>query len=763
MSQFTSIPPVTRPISLESRDFSALATELAVITRDLLSMPVTMHFWSLDTLSGLSHGTLTPSMEKSLAGNLREISKHNKLTRHGTFLSFPLIISDRVRAVGFVDTGGNELFDKMSNDWLPEFQRRFRLRALACKKGVLDPATGLYNAFLLHENCDRLDKENEPFSLILIGLQRRPHSTAAMGLRQTLDDARYLQGLVPSPLYHLGNGVFALIHESHFPETVLKDCRRLLNRLKRRPCHRVHFGIYQVMEKTVENKDDTPSPPRPAGRDHLTPALQLLVAAAERGPYGICSGGSGEGPAPEPFPLPPPATLQTLRRQWLGVRRFALVLIRCDHTPAKGFCLGDRLRPLVDNDIYLLPVDDGEACLLLTDADAKTARKQAQHLMASLKEVADIPSVSMGISVFPLLDESKTATLRNCAKALRHGEFTGPGSITIFDSVSLNISGDYYFDQGNLRQAVLEYRKGLRLDPRDINLMNSLGVAYAEMNRHREAAAMFEQVVTGEPNDFMALVNLGHSYRMQGEADKALGAYEQAVEKHNPADAAGAAPYRDLLIQLAWLYTRRGRYRDALSLVSSSAGARQADEFIIHRIFGEALMHTGEDKKAMRSLQQALRHSPRDGDCLSMLGLVYQRSGQGDDIALSLCSQAVAMDGNNWLYRQRLGRVLFNLGKLDEARHQARKSLLLKKSNPPATLLMGEIYEKNGLRHRARIMYQRLLRDKNISDDLLDTARKRLEALGGNKTTAGRKGKTPGSLNGEKQGENNEHTKQTKG
>ncbi|MDZ7579851.1 MAG: hypothetical protein U5R30_04310 [Deltaproteobacteria bacterium] len=76
------------------------------------------------------------------------------------------------------------------------------------------------------------------------------------------------------------------------------------------------------------------------------------------------------------------------------------------------------------------------------------------------------PSVTIGLAFFPTLDYSKDKILANACKALEHAKFFGPDSLVSFDAISLNISGDRLYDQGEYQKAIDEVQKQLwKLDP----------------------------------------------------------------------------------------------------------------------------------------------------------------------------------------------------------------------------------------------------------------------------------------------------------
>ena len=116
----------------------------------------------------------------------------------------------------------------------------------------------------------------------------------------------------------------------------------------------------------------------------------------------------------------------------------------------------------------------------------------------------------------------------NARKALLHAEFYGPGHAVQFDAVSLNVSGDIHFSDGDLAGALREYRRGLECAPQDVNLLNSLGVTYALLNKNNLARSAFERVIHADPNNYMALYNLGLGAKVQGDIQGAVQLFERA-------------------------------------------------------------------------------------------------------------------------------------------------------------------------------------------------------------------------------------------
>jgi len=86
-----------------------------------------------------------------------------------------------------------------------------------------------------------------------------------------------------------------------------------------------------------------------------------------------------------------------------------------------------------------------------------------------------------------------------------------------------------------------------------------------------------------------------------------------------------------------------------------------------YRYLGVAYKESGNNREAIAVLQRAIRFNPRDAVSLSLLGELYSLEKQGDDIALSLCSQALDLDDTRWEHWYRLALIRFRQGQFEQA------------------------------------------------------------------------------------------------
>lgn len=276
----------------------------------------------------------------------------------------------------------------------------------------------------------------------------------------------------------------------------------------------------------------------------------------------------------------------------------------------------------------------------------------AKKVSEDLKQTLNL-SLSFVLADYPCPPFHKGEILDNTIKALDHLAFLGPGSIVVFDSVTLNISGDKLYNHGDVKGAVREYEKALILDPNNINALNSLGVCYANLGQLHQAVESFLRVLALSPEDFMASFNLGFSYARLGETEKALQTWEALAKKNG-------APF-DLAYHLGRLYRDQKDFHRALNWFKKAEEAPDKKGFIF-RVLGECEESLGKQKEATAYFKKALKSHPQDAFSLSHLGALYLRQGESIKVALSLCQQATRIEPTKGLYWLNLGKALLMNG-----------------------------------------------------------------------------------------------------
>lgn len=109
-----------------------------------------------------------------------------------------------------------------------------------------------------------------------------------------------------------------------------------------------------------------------------------------------------------------------------------------------------------------------------------------------------------------------------------------------FNKAKVLASAEKYVQQGKLQNAISEYQKVLKEEPKDLTVLNTIGDLHARVGNNEEAAKCFQKV--------------GEQYASDGFTVKAIAMYKKLTK---------LAADVEVLQRLAELYTIQGLYNDA--------------------------------------------------------------------------------------------------------------------------------------------------------------------------------------------------------
>ena len=164
----------------------------------------------------------------------------------------------------------------------------------------------------------------------------------------------------------------------------------------------------------------------------------------------------------------------------------------------------------------------------------------------------------------------------------------------------------------------------------------------------------------------------------EGDREEALSNYEQAV-KYDPSSA-------ELRVQLATLYVRSGRLKDALEQVNRAIADKpnQPDALLLGAGINSAL---GNDDAAEQDYKAVLRADPKNQEAYLYLGTLYAKRGDYTN-AESTFKTLIKLDPNSFLGYYYAGRVMVAAKNYPAAENYYTKALAL---NPQSELVLLDI------------------------------------------------------------------------
>ncbi|MDD2465040.1 MAG: tetratricopeptide repeat protein [Desulfobulbus sp.] len=684
-------------------DFFLLYKPFSETLAAQLPLPATIDFYAL-SVDGAMH-PLDEFLVGERASVPEEIHALSQPWVDAGQLVFPFPLDSGEMAAAVVGDIDLSFLRKMSGSWLKQILEALLERFEIIRLSGTDPATELYNRRTLSYFMESTHEEHTGF-LFLINTAF-PRKTATANLQKLKETADLLRTVGHGQYFSFGFGVFGLYLPFPKRHTALKTARHLQRQLRREGMTKVQIGFAR-MRGSVDGK---------SGQE-LDRYWQALELAEKRGPFGLCDRDTLEARHSHPFLLVDAELFEQGKQHWRRLRHFTLALITFHQMSTDAVSSWMALR---EGDVLgsgaTAVVHGKNVLLIFPDQAQDTVAQSVEKLVGDARQRFGAEPFFAGVASWPCLDFTKGDVVGNCLKAQRHAAFFGPGSLVYFDHLSLNISGDYFFDEGDYRAALREYRRGLRLQPGDVNLINSLGVTLVECNQLRAAANCFQDALQQESANYMALVNLGKVRQTFGKQEGALECFERAFAAHAEDESAG----QELFLPLARLYTDFGSYAKAISVLEQwllRPGSEQ--EFLLFRLLGLCALENGQADKAIPACQKALRLFPQDNISLSVLGLLYVEQGEGSDLGLSLCNKALALDNFNPDHWYRLGRAYTHTGQFAEAVEACKHCLQLQRNHAAGMVQLGVIHKAMGQVKSAKKYFLQASSLKTCTEALVD-------------------------------------------
>ena len=205
-----------------------------------------------------------------------------------------------------------------------------------------------------------------------------------------------------------------------------------------------------------------------------------------------------------------------------------------------------------------------------------------------------------------------------------------------FNKQKVLSAAEKYVQQGKMQNAIAEYEKVIKADPKDLTVTNTIGDLYSRLGDAGKATDCFKTV--------------GDAYASQGFTVKAIAMYKK-ISKLKPS--------LESLLKLAELYTQQGLFNDARAQY-----LQVAEEFL----------KSGELENAVRIFQKILEMDPENSAMRIKLAEVYVRLGKKPE-AWQIFSSAV--------------ETLRAKGSLSGAEEVLRRMLTLDPGNSYALLMQG--------------------------------------------------------------------------
>ena len=212
-----------------------------------------------------------------------------------------------------------------------------------------------------------------------------------------------------------------------------------------------------------------------------------------------------------------------------------------------------------------------------------------------------------------------------------------------FNKQKVLANAEKYVQQGKLQNAISEYEKVIKNDPKDLTVTNTVGDLYSRSGDANKATECFKSV--------------GDAYASQGFTVKAIAMYKKICK---------AKPALESLLKLAELYTQQGLFNDARAQY-----LQVAEEFL----------KANELENAVRIFQKILEMDPENSNMRIRLAEVYIRLNKKNEA---------------WQIFTAAAESLRSKGSLSGADEVLQRMLKLDPGNTYALLMQGKNMIESG-------------------------------------------------------------------
>jgi pilus assembly protein FimV len=192
-----------------------------------------------------------------------------------------------------------------------------------------------------------------------------------------------------------------------------------------------------------------------------------------------------------------------------------------------------------------------------------------------------------------------------------------------FNKVKVLAQAEKFVQQGKLPNAISEYEKVIKEDPKDLTVLNTIGDLYARVGNNDQAVYYFKKV--------------GDQYAQNGFAVKAIAIYKKLTK---------IGPYNsEHTTKLAELYGQQGLYNDAR---------------VHYMQVADHLLRSGDNQQAARVFQKILELDPENAHTQAKLADLYTKLGKKDEARNIFYSAAESLyaRGSHAAAEEALGKVL---------------------------------------------------------------------------------------------------------
>jgi tetratricopeptide (TPR) repeat protein len=218
-----------------------------------------------------------------------------------------------------------------------------------------------------------------------------------------------------------------------------------------------------------------------------------------------------------------------------------------------------------------------------------------------------------------------------------------------FSKEKSRANAEKYLQQNKLANAITEYEKILKVEPRDLAILNTVGDVYSRLGQNEKAIERFKVVGESYANDGFVLKSIAMYKKITKLDPNGLPAMEKLAELYRKQGLVSDA--RSMLLQAAEAYTRKGQSKETLRLLKQLVLFDPENVQVLTRT-ADLMIQSGQKTEAKEMLSQTAST------------LVDRRAL---DPAQKILDRLIALDRTNLRAQELRAQVTLELGDTPKA------------------------------------------------------------------------------------------------
>lgn len=183
--------------------------------------------------------------------------------------------------------------------------------------------------------------------------------------------------------------------------------------------------------------------------------------------------------------------------------------------------------------------------------------------------------------------------------------------------------GVSYLAKDQLKEAFVEFQKAIKLNPKNKDSLNALGLISTEFKEYGDAVTYYKRAISIAPDYPEAMNNLGVTYVKMEEWDEAIKYFKMALK--NPLYLNPERAYSNM----GYTFYRKGDYHNAMHILKKAI-TRYPDFLRPIYFLGLVYLKLGETGAAIEEFKKVVNLAPENIDAHWELANAYLRTGDGE-------------------------------------------------------------------------------------------------------------------------------------